>query len=233
MDKVIEWIKRHVKEGVDIEEVKPLIEKVNPVNELKTVDEALAFIEKTGILVRAFDTEVSRKVETGVKNWQEKNLDKLVSDARKEEAEKVRKELAPDETPEQKQIREQGERIAAFEKREKILAQKQALREKAKEIAEKAGVKYDPIRAEMFAEFGDNAEKMLQGDVEFIKATVEQELSTKLKGHYNTDTPAGRGTVITPVETLENEYKKAVESGNGKQAFFIKEQIRQQQQKKE
>jgi acyl-homoserine lactone acylase PvdQ len=105
------------------------------------------------------------------------------NDLRKSLRDDIMKELNPEETPEQKQIRELMEYKAATEKEKQINERKSALRNVAKEI------EFDPIKAERYVAYGDKAEEYMKQDAEWLKSSIAAALDGKVKETYDTKTP--------------------------------------------
>ena len=181
MDQLIEWVRANSKEGANLAEFENLLEADNPMMKIQSKEEALAFIEKTPYFKSALDSETSKRIENALNRFQEEKIPGLW----KEREEELRKELSPEETPEQKRIRELEERIAAADKREQEEGLKSDLRAKAKEIG------FDPLRAERYAVYGDNAAKFMQEDFESNKKAIETQIDKEIKSRYKGETPKG------------------------------------------
>lgn len=118
--------------------------------------------------------------ETALKNFQERKLPELI----KAEREKLIKELNPEETPEQKRIRELEERIAAADRKEAA----EMARAKMRELGKSKGI--DVTLAEkLYALPEDEAGQIIEA---FEKlARDKADLETRL--NYGSRKPAGGG----------------------------------------
>lgn len=109
----------------------------------KLTDEiALEHVTKSQSLRDKVATPIA---EAALKNFQEKKLPDIL----KAEREKLVKELHPEETPEQKRIRELEEKLSEKDRREAAENKKAALRKKAGELG------YDITKAERLAALED------------------------------------------------------------------------------
>lgn len=179
---LIEWIKKNVKEGVNVTEAENLLQAENPLNKVQTKEEALRLIEDTPFFRSAFDSEISKKVEGALKKYEETKLPDIV---KSREAE-IRAELNPQETPEQKRIRELEEKIKQADNERQTESLKSSLRTKAKEIG------MDPIKAERYAVYGDQAEKFMAEDFKMISEQVTIQLDGEIKKRYGGEAPKGQ-----------------------------------------
>jgi len=179
---LLEWIKANSKDGVtfgDAEKMIKDLEDLNPMNSVKTQDEALAFMERNQIFRSALDSETSRRIDKHDEKFKSDKLPGLL----KEERTKIEKEINPDISPEQKRIAELEGREKERDNKDVVTARKEALRLKAAEL------KYDPLRAERLAIYGDDAEKRLIEEVDYFKTSVNEALELKLKGQYTLTDP--------------------------------------------
>lgn len=175
-------------DGANVAEAEQMVkdlEELNPMNSIKTKEDALAFMERNQIFKSALDSETSKRAEHAIDNFKEKKLPDLI----KAEKDKLEKELNPDLTDEQKRIKELENRLSEADKEKQTNQAKAALRSKAEEIAKKAGVKYDPVHAERFHVYGDDAEKLLTDEINYFKSTIDSELSAKLKSNFTPGAP--------------------------------------------
>lgn len=219
---LLEWIKKNAVEGADITEAEGLIKDLDPLKNIQTKDEALAFMERNQVFKSALDAETSRRADKAVDKFKEKNLPEII----KEREEAVRKEVNPEETPEQKRIRELEEKLANSDKEKQQNALKAELRQKAKEIAEKKGVPYDPLRAERLFIYGEDAESVLNDEIDYIGQTIEKQLSDKLKSKYVGKTPSAGGVEPTGID---EQIAAAKKSGNLFEASKLMVQKSQQE----
>lgn len=217
------WIKENAKEGANIDEALGLVKDLDPLKNIQTKDEALTFMERNTAFRSALDFETTRRAEKAIETFKEKRLPDLL----KENEEKVRAEISPNDTPEQKEIRELKEWQQNQLKKEKQYEQKAMLRNKAKELAEQEGVQFDPLRAEKYYVFGDDAENVLLDEIKYLKSTIETELSTKLKGQFGTQQPSA--STKTPDQNIDLQLAEARKNGDllAASKLFLEKQTQQ------
>lgn len=189
MKSIREWIEKNavLKDGASLDELESFAKDLDPLKNIKTKDEAYDFMLRNDAFKSALDYETQKRVENALNKFKDEKLPDIL----KSEGEKIRAEINPEETPEQKRIRELEDRIKKDDEERRVNQLKQALREKAKELAEKEKVPYDPLRAERFALFGEDADNMLTDDISYLKKSIETELSSRLKGQYTEHVPKG------------------------------------------
>lgn len=179
MEKFLALIKESVKDGVDMDQIKQAAEALNPLNAVKTKEDAWSLIKGNTILLSALDQKVTKRVETAKENWMEGEVKDLLK-AREEE---IRAELNPKETDEQKALRELRDKLSERDKKDALRDLQDKLSLKAKEL------NFDPMRARDFAMFGADAESKLQEYAEFISSTVEEKVNSQVKERFTTTTP--------------------------------------------
>ena len=181
MNSLEKWIEENSKDGADIAKAKELIKDLDPLKNITTSDEALAFMERNSVFRSAIDAETSRRSEKAIETWKGKNLDKLM----KEKEEQVRLELNPEEDPRDKTIREMQEKMKQRDIKDAQTELKAKLRAKASDIG------FDPIKAERYYIYGDDAEKMLVEDSEYFSTTLNEKLEKEIKTRFAGQTPKG------------------------------------------
>lgn len=183
MPDIAEWIKANVKEGVNVDEGLQLVRDLDPLKNIDSREAAIDFMKRNDKFKSALDYEVQQAVETNSKKFSETKLPELI----KAERQKIMQELNPEETPEQKRVRELEEKIAERDARDARRELEASLRTKAQELG------FDPLRAERYAALGEGAMDALAQDVEWFNATMKAKLDEAVKGRYKTDTPPGGG----------------------------------------
>lgn len=203
-----QWIKANVREDVDVNEALELIKDLDPLKNIATPDEALDFIKRNKLFNSALDSETSIRVENHDKKFVENKLPEIM----KEEREKLQKELNPDADPRDLRIAELEAKSAANDNEKKQHSKKLELRNKAKELAELNGVPYDQTRAEKFSIFGDDADKMVEEDIMYLKTTIDSQLSQKIKSQFGN----GQPPKATPIElgSYDEKIAAAKKAGN-------------------
>jgi polyhydroxyalkanoate synthesis regulator phasin len=167
MDITIEAIKTFFNDHKDDEAVKTYLSGLRSTTiDSVAISKFLETDEGKKILQPKIDQAVSRAIET----YKEKTLPGLIDDGVKAKI----KEVHPDETPEQKQIREQNERIDKLEKRDKInnlkdLTFKQFAADKISEFNVLAGL------------FLGDDEESTKGKIVQFKAILDDYVKARIK----------------------------------------------------
>jgi len=178
MKDLLKLIKANMKEGADIAEIETLLKGLNPLDGIDSTEKAIEFINKTDILNRAKDSIIS----TAVKSHDDKCTDEKLPRLLKAEREKAIKELNPEETAEQKTIREQKERIDALEAKGNMSALKSSLQAKASELGYSGDV-------ELFLGLGDQAESYLEKEAKRFKTAIDERVRKDIKELYGDTKP--------------------------------------------
>lgn len=200
-------IKAVAKEGADLTGVLGQIKELNPLNGL-TKENAFDFIKDNQVLLSTFDSQVSKSVESGVENFKSKGM----LDILKEKEEALRAEFNPQETPEQKKIRELESRLEASDSEKALAKLQDDLSLKAKEL------EFDPIDARDFAIYGDKAVEMLEKYAARENERLNERLNKEIKTKYNGNPP--KKTSIPPAD-IDTRIKEARETGNNELALRL------------
>lgn len=190
MEKLLEWIKNNVKEDADVGEAEKLVQGLVKLPESR--EEAAKLLDENKTLKAELDARISKSVDNAIERYEEKKL----PEKEKELQEKIRKELNPEETEEQKRIRELQEKLQAMETKEQTEQRKAQLRAKAKELG------FDPIKAERYAAFGEDAEKILEEDAEWFKSSINSGIEKTIKERFGGKVPEA------PKEKTENTISR-------------------------
>ena len=151
------------------------------------------------------DAEVSRIVakhdDEFVQRFNGEKLPKILEEERGKIRAELQKELNPEETPEQKRIRELEEKLAKGEQ-EKARAERRAeLRRKASELGVDAyGLSPDDI--ESLADLGDSAEPVLQTLVDRLGEKFNSQLDARVKERFTKSAPSGGDANLDEVAKL-------------------------------
>ena len=184
-----------MKEGADIAAIETLAKGLDVLAGVKTVAEAKEFIKKNDLLNKANDSNVSIAVKSHDDNFTAEKLPGLL----KAEGDKVRKEVNPEETPEQKKIREQGEQIAALTATGEKADLKTALQAKAKELGYGGDV-------ELFLSLGEKAGEFMEAEAKRYKTDFDSALSSKIKEQFGDVKP--KTSEIDPAKSMKRaEYE--------------------------
>jgi hypothetical protein len=208
-------IKSIAKDGADLSGVLGQLEGLNPMNGL-TKETAFDFIKSNQVLLSAFDSEVSKSVNSGVENFKSKGMQDIL----KEKEAAIRAEINPKETPTEKALREANERISAMENDKKLSILQDELSTKAKELD------FDPIDARDFSIFGENAIPMLEKYAARETERVNERLDKEIKNKYKTGQPKGSSKPPADIDTRISEARAA-----GKTDLALKLQMMKNAQK--
>jgi hypothetical protein len=190
MDELLKLIKANMKEGADIAAIETLVKGLDVLAGVKTVEEAKELIEKTGLLKSATDSLVSIAVKSHDDKFTSDKLPGLL----KAEGEKIRKEINPEESKEQKKIREQGEQIDALTATGKMSELKTSLQAKAKELDYSGDV-------ELFLNHGEKAVSFLEKEAKRYKSSVDERVSSDIKKLYGDTKP--KTSTVDPAKAIK------------------------------
>jgi hypothetical protein len=167
-DKAVEWVRANVAEGVDVEEF------------VKMLPRPADLIKSDPDFKSEFDRQVSYAVDNHDKRFQDEKLPTILE----QEREKLRKELNPEETAEQKRIRELEERIAKADQESRKRELRDSLRKKATELGV-TDIGLQPDDMEPFVAFGDEAPQVLESFLTRTREAFTSNLDAKLKEKFN------------------------------------------------
>lgn len=160
MKEILEKIKAIAKDGSNVAEIEEALSKYAIPTDEKA---AIRFILDNKALNSVYQAELSRKNEDYRKRYSDETrptLEKEIRDA-------VMKELNPEETKEQKELREIREELARAKAEKLITERREALRKLATEKS------FDPELAAELAVYGDEAEAKLDFFAERFKGQVD------------------------------------------------------------
>jgi len=187
-----EWVKANatLKDTAKVEELDGLVKDLDPLANIKTKEDALNFIDRNNLFKSGLDSAISKAVASNTEKFTAEKLPGLL----KEEREKAIKEANPEETPEQKRIRELEEKINASDKREASSTLKIELAAKAKEIGYEGSIeRYSRLSSEKALEY-------LVSDHEENTKKIESIIESTKKEFY------GEGTLPKKSETPPGKY---------------------------
>jgi len=183
MEQLIEWIKDNVKDDADVNEATAMVESMNEITPERAQE-----LMKDKEVRRHIDAEVSRAVERHDEKFRQEKLPKILD----EEREKIRQELNPEETAEQKAVRELREKLANMEREKSTVERREQLRRKAKELGvEEIGLSPDDL--DPFVNLGDNAAEVLESFVTRTKEAWKDSLDKQMKEKYSSGRPPQSG----------------------------------------
>jgi hypothetical protein len=171
MEKLVEWAKANVREGANLAEFEELAGSLALPN---TKEEAWNFITKNQTFKSAVDAEVSRATAAHDERFTKTKLPEIEKQLR----DRLAKELNPEETPQDKKIRELSEKLEAKERSEQLANTRNLLMKKASEIG------FDAEIAAELAVFGDEAEEKLSKVAERFTLAVKSRVEAEVKKRY-------------------------------------------------
>jgi NADH dehydrogenase/NADH:ubiquinone oxidoreductase subunit G len=203
---ILDWIKANAKEGADLAEAEKLVNDLNPLKNIATTSDALSFIQRNDLFKQALDSETSKRVSDHDKRFQEEKLPDIL----KTERTNILKELNPDETPEQKRIRELEEDAKQRDARDAKRELEKSLREKAVEL------KANPVKAERYAVYGDKALEIFEADVSETNKLIETELAKRIKEKFGDNPPPSRNTATAEKQMARADFDNMDPSAKAK-----------------
>jgi hypothetical protein len=225
MEKLLEWVDGNVKEGVDTAEFKEMLSgSVLP--EFDGTEDALGFIRKHPKFNSALDQAINSAVKTHDEKVNNEKLPKMLDEERKKIREELMKELNPEETPEQKQIRELREQVESMAREKSEVALKDKLRSYAKEIGYP-----DVTAAEKFSVYGENALDALKQEHEFIQQQIKAGIESEIKNRFGDTPPPSKGAGSAPASKVDelvtqyNEIEASNDPEKGMKLIALKDQI--------
>lgn len=173
---LIDEIKKIAKDDADLSRIEGLIGDLDPLKNLKTAEDAIAFIERNPVFRKALDSETSKRVENALTKFQADKMPGIIED-------RLADAKNPKETPEQKALREMQVEMKAMKDEKALLVRKDALRTKAKELG------LDEDIAENLAGFGDGAFETIEFLGAKFKGKVSTEVETQMKNRLGDQAP--------------------------------------------
>ena len=177
---VLKWLQSNVVDGANLAEFEELIAG-DSIDAIDSKEKALDLIYNQRLLKAAFDSEISKKVESHDNRFKEEKLPSLLEEAR----EALRRELNPAETEDQKANRELREMVASLQAKDKRAELERSLMAKAKEL------NYDPERAAKLAILGEDAEKFMSEEADFHNKALETQRQALVNGTLGGKPPSG------------------------------------------
>lgn len=195
LEDALQWVEKNVKEEADLEEFRKLIPSA----------EELA---KHPEVKPHFDRAVTSAVKTHDTKFTEEKLPDII----KAEREKLMAELNPEETIEQKLLRETREEMAALKKRDRDNERKAEIRKKSNELdINKVGL--SPDFFETFAAFGDDALPTLEAFMSLVSTSFNEALEKELASRLGTTAPkAGVTPTGSAPKTIDEAQRMFAEN---------------------
>lgn len=194
------------------DEASQVIKGLNPLGNVADADSAVDFIKSHDVLKRGYDKIAQAAVDAHKRKFEEDRLPEM----RKAMRDELLKELKPEETPEQKRLRELEEQLRERDSREKLYQLKEKLRAKAKEVD------FDEGLAERFAYMQtDDPESELTTFSDRVKALAKDLAEKEIASRWPQNRPkvsaqvAGKITEVSgvPEEWTQEQVAEAIEKG--------------------
>ena len=173
---LIDEIKKIARDDADITGIEKMIGDLDPLKNLKTKEDALAFIERNQVFKQALDFETTKRVDNALNKFQTEKLPTILE-------ERLAEAQSPKETPEQKALRDMQAKLKAMEEKEAFLQRKDTFRAKAKELER------DEDIAERLANYGDQALETLEFLGDKIKGKVSSSVEAEIKNRLGGQAP--------------------------------------------
>lgn len=206
---LIAWVKANAKDGANVAEFEEL---ANQFAIPESQPEAINWMQKIPALRSALDAEKNREYDKGAKAFEEKKLperEKVLRDT-------IYKELHPEETPEQKELRAIREELAQAKREKEMTAKKTALMEKAKEYG------LDPLIAADYAAYGEKSEEVMKRHADYIKSQIDAVKNDTAKNLYGGKTPpAGSGLKKAVKDMTPDEAMQYAKLGDAQKAEVL------------
>lgn len=214
MGQIADYVKANFTpaEGIDISEVEKLETDLNPLSRLKTTDQFLDFMGRNEGFEKALKKHETQAIEKHDEKFKTDKLPGLLKDER----EKAIKEANPEETPEQKRIRELEDNAKARDKSDAEKDLKIALAAKAKEIGYTRDI-------DMFMHLGDKAVETMEAYHETNTKYLADEKEIMLKKLYGDNHKPEISEIEVPKD-IDEQIRTARESGNAGLALRLQMQ---------
>jgi len=202
MGQIADYVKANftAAEGIDISEVEKLEVELDPLSGLKTTDQFLDFMGRNEGFKNALKKHETQAIEKHDEKFKTDKLPSLL----KEEREKAIKEANPEETAEQKRIRELEDNAKARDKSDAEKDLKIALAAKAKEIGYTENI-------ELFMHLGDKAIETMEAfhatNTKYLDGEKEKILKELYKGK-----PPNKSEIETPKD-IDEQIRTARSEG--------------------
>lgn len=171
------------------------LEGLDPLSGVQDADSAVEFIKSNERLRRGFDKIAQQAVDAHKQRFESERLPELQKQLREE----IRRELQPEETPEQKRLRELEEQLSERDKRERLYQTREKLRTKAKELS------FDEELAERFAHMQtDDPEAELTKFAERMQAHVKTLADKEVNERWGTRAPKSGQPSSGKIERVED-----------------------------
>lgn len=179
MPDLIDWIKSNAREGANIAEAEEMVNRIDLNKAITNKDQALDFMRGNDYFKSALDSETSKRVD----KFRDETMPLRLEEQKKSMRDEILKELNPDETPEQKEIRE----LKEWKNQQLENQRREGVKSELKEIAKKYGV--NEKLAERYAYYGEEAKSMFESDAKLYQESFKSALDSEIKNRFGNQSP--------------------------------------------
>lgn len=169
---LLDEIKRIAKDGADLSGIEKMLSDLDPLKNIQSKEDALAFIDRNQVFKAALDSETSRRVENALGKFQSEKLPEILKEKQTEWAK------IPEETPEQKRIRELEEQL----QKDRAEAAEARLRAELQEKARALG--YNNPNVDRYTVYGEKAIEYLEQDFKHTQGLIESQVKDTVKKRF-------------------------------------------------
>ena len=214
MGQIADYVKENFTpaDGITLDEVEKLEKELDPLSGLSTVDQALDFMGRNDLFGRALKKHETTSIERHDEKFMKDKFPGLLKDG----VDARVKELNPEETPQDKRIRELEDNAKS---RDAIDAEKDLkieLAKKAKEISYTGDI-------DLFIHLGDKAVETMEAYHEKNTKYLEAALAEMQKKLYGDNPPPTGGTPPVPKD-IDEQIREARAAGNATLALKLQMQ---------
>jgi hypothetical protein len=223
-DLTIDTLKPFLKPDANIEELTKLIPGPHPLDLLKDAEKdraaAVALLEAHPVLKSTRDQLIQKAIDSYKEKHYQNDLNAAIEIERK-------KLKVPEETPEQKELREAKERIAALENKDKdkdAIIARQGLNKDLAGKMDAAGVKsgpFAPVLEALVVADQANAEALAKVLLEAVSGIVQETKEKILKDNKLSFLPGGNDPVTA--DDIQRQIEAAQKAGNYSEALRLTE----------
>ena len=211
MGQIADYVKENFTpvDGIDLSEVEKLESELDPLKGLTTPDQALDFMGRNPLFEKALKKHETTSIEKHDEKFMKDNYPGLLKDA----VDARIKELNPDETPQDKRIRELEDNATARDKIDATKDLKIELAAKAKEISYTGDI-------DLFMQLGDKALETMEAYHKKNTDYLEAEKTKIQKELYGDNVPPKHTPPEVPKD-IDEEIREARAAGNASRALNL------------
>ncbi len=214
MGQIADYVKENFTpaEGIDLSEVEKLETELDPLSGLSTTDQALDFMGRNPLFEKALKKHETQAIEKHDTKFMTDKYPGMLKDA----VDLKIKELNPEETPQDKRIRELEDNAAARDKSDTEKDLRIELQKKAKEIGYTRNI-------ELFMHLGDKAIETMEAYHTKNTDYLEAEKEKIQKELYGDNTPPKKHETELPKD-IDEQIREAKAAGDSTRALRLQMQ---------